>query len=365
MKINDIILFLESIAPPQLQENYDNSGLLIGHKDKVINQALITLDCTEEVVDEAIENDCDLIIAHHPIVFSGIKRFDESNYIHRTLIKAIKHDIAIYDIHTNLDNVLNGVNGAIASKLGLVNTKILRPKKNTLKKVCVFVPEQEASTVRESMWHAGAGQLGNYSQCSFNSPGLGTFLGNENSQPAYGKKNQLHFENEVRVEMVFPPHLEHNIISSMIDAHPYEEVSYDVYSLDNRHSEMGSGLIGHLEKPMDSTLFLSHLKSTMNTACIRHTKLVKKSISKVAICGGSGSFLLHDAIAQKADVFISADFKYHQFFDANDKLIIADIGHYESEQFTKDLIYGFLNKKFTKFATHLSRVNTNPINYLK
>ncbi|MEE3037819.1 MAG: Nif3-like dinuclear metal center hexameric protein [Bacteroidota bacterium] len=365
MKLTEITSFLESVAPQSLQESYDNSGLIVDNGLTNVNQALITIDCTQEVVDEAINRQCDLIIAHHPIVFTGIKSFDRSNYIHETIIKAIKNNISIFAIHTNLDNVSNGVNGAIASKLGLERTKVLRYKKGQMKKINVYVPTEFEQSVKDSMWEAGGGNIGNYSKCSFNTHGVGTFCGNDDSQPSYGQKNKLHHEKESKIEMVFPAYLERNITTKMLETHPYEEVSYDIFTLENHHIGIGSGMIGYLPNPMNTEDFLKHLKKVMKTEVIRHTKMLNQPISKVALCGGSGSFLLSDAISKEADIFISADFKYHQFFDANNKIVIADIGHFESEQFTKELIYDLLKKKFTKFATHLSRVNTNPINYLK
>ena len=365
MKIYEIINHLESIAPLSLQENYDNSGLIVGDKSKNVNTALISLDCTEKVVEEAINENCELIIAHHPIVFEGLKKITGSNYIERTLLKAIKNNIAIYAIHTNLDNIKDGVNGAIANKLGLVNSKILRTKSSFIKKLSVYCPIESEQTLKEKLWESGAGNIGNYSQCSFRSEGTGTFKGNDDSNPSIGTKNALHKENEVKIEMILPSYLEHNILSTMFENHPYEEVSYEIFTLENKNQNIGSGIYGSLSKPMKSEAFLKFVKKVMKTDCIRHTELCKENIQTVAICGGSGSFLLEDAKKIGADIFISSDFKYHQFFDADNEIIIADIGHYESEQFTKELISDILKKKFTKFATRLSSVNTNPINYLK
>ena len=365
MKIYEIINHLESIAPLSLQENYDNSGLIVGDKSKEVNAALISLDCTEEVVEEAINENCELIIAHHPIVFEGLKKITGSNYIERTILKAIKNNIAIYAIHTNLDNVKEGVNGAIANKIGLVDTKILRPKSSLIKKLVVYCPTDSEQTLKDKLWDAGAGNIGNYSQCSFRSEGKGTFKGNNDSNPSIGTKNTLHSEGEIKIEMIFSTYLEHKILSTLFETHPYEEVSYEVYTLENKNQNIGSGIYGKLSKPMNSQAFLNFVKNEMKTDCIRHTEVCKENIQTVAICGGSGSFLLEDAKRIGADIFISADFKYHQFFDADNEIIIADIGHYESEQFTKELISDILKKKFTKFATRLSSVNTNPINYLK
>jgi dinuclear metal center YbgI/SA1388 family protein len=365
MKIYEIINHLESIAPLSIQENYDNSGLIVGDKSKEVNAALISLDCTEEVVEEAINENCELIIAHHPIVFEGLKKITGSNYIERTILKAIKNNIAIYAIHTNLDNVKEGVNGAIANKIGLVDTKILRPKSSNIKKLVVCCPLDSEQKLKDKLWEAGAGNIGNYSKCSFRSKGIGTFKGNNESNPSIGTKNTLHSENEIKIEMIFPTYLEHKILSTLFVAHPYEEVSYEVYTLENKNQNIGSGIYGKLSKPMTSKAFLKFVKNEMKTDCIRHTEVCKENIQTVAICGGSGSFLLDDAKRIGADIFISSDFKYHQFFDADKEIIIADIGHYESEQFTKELISDILKKKFTKFATRLSSVNTNPINYLK
>ena len=364
MKINEIIKHLEQYAPLQLQEDYDNSGLITGDKNWETSSALVCLDCTEEVVDEAIKKSYNLIIAHHPIVFSGLKSFNGKTYIERTIIKAIKNDIAIYAIHTNLDNVKNGVNEAIAQKIGILNSKILRPKKDYVKKLSFYCPISEAENVKEKLWEAGAGNIGNYSHCSFTTEGQGTFMGNEDSQATIGKKHSLHKEKEEKIEMVVPSYLKSLILNTLFEAHPYEEVAYEIYHLENVHQNIGSGLYGELNEPMKTNDFLLHLKKVMQTDCIRYTDIHKDFIKTVAVCGGSGSFLLDDAKRIKADIFITADFKYHQFFDAENDIIIADIGHYESEQFTKELICGILNKKFTKFATHLSSINTNPINYM-
>ena len=364
MKINEITNYLESLAPLYLQEDYDNSGLIIGNKSWNVSNVLICLDCTEDVVDEAIDKSCNLIVAHHPIVFSGLKSIVGKNYIERTIIKAIKNDIAIYAIHTNLDNIKHGVNAVIAKKLGLEKTKILRPKKDFIKKLSFYCPVSDAQRLKKLLWEAGAGKIGNYSHCSFSTIGYGTFMGNDDSKPSLGKKNVLHTEKEEKIEMIFPYYLQNNILNTLFSEHPYEEVAYEIYLLDNVNQDIGSGLFGKLITPMKSNNFLKHLKKVMQTDCIRFTDIHKEQIETVAICGGSGSFLLGDAKRVKADIFITADFKYHDFFDAENDIIIADIGHYESEQFTKELLCEIFNEKFTKFATHLSSINTNPINYM-
>jgi len=361
--LKELISHLETIAPPALQENYDNSGLIVGSKNNEINAALIALDCIESTIDEAIEKGCNLVIAHHPIVFSGLKRFNGSNYVERTIIKAIKNDIAIYAIHTNLDNVVAGVNAKICDKLQLKNSKILSPKKNEFKKLVVFVPTEAKDIVLNALFSAGAGVIGNYSECSFNTSGTGTYTPDENSNPLKGEAGKREHADELRIETIIPSHAQGQIISTMISSHPYEEVAYDVYPVEITSAHIGSGMIGELENEMAAKDFLKHLKDTMKTECIRHTNLTSNKIKKVAVCGGAGSFLLNAATGQKADIFITSDFKYHQFFDAENEIVIADIGHFESEQFTIELLYDSLKEKFPKFALHCIGHNTNPIKY--
>jgi dinuclear metal center YbgI/SA1388 family protein len=361
--IREITNLLEEIAPLSLQENYDNCGLLNGSKSTICSGALITLDVTEKIIDEAIENKCNLIIAHHPLIFSGLKKLSGNTWVERTLIKAIKNDIAIYAIHTNLDNVANGVNKMMAQKIGLKEGRILQTKSGLLKKLICFCPANMADIVREALFSAGAGKIGNYENCSFNTDGKGTFKGNEKTNPYVGIAGQLHIETEVKIETIFPAHLEAQIVTALMMAHPYEEVAYDIIPLHNYWSKVGAGYIGTLEEPMEEMDFLSLLKKVFASKSIRHTQLKGEKIKKVALCGGSGSFLLKDAIHNAADIFITADFKYHQFFDADNQIVIADIGHYETEQFTKELIFNEIQKKFSTFALCLSKNNTNPIHY--
>ena len=364
MKINEITNYLESLAPLELQEDYDNSGFITGDKSWNISNILVCLDCNEEVVEEAITKSCNLIVTHHPIIFSGLKSIVGNNYVERTIIKAIKNDIAIYAIHTNLDNIKNGVNSIIANKIGLKNTKILRPKKGFIKKLCFYCPVSDANRLKKILWDIGAGKIGNYSNCSFSTIGHGTFLGNDDSKPTLGMKKVLNSNKEEKIEMIIPSYLQNKILDTLLFEHPYEEVAYEILKIENLNQDIGSGLFGKLKIPMKTNEFLKHLKKVMKTDCIKYTKLNKEYIETVAVCGGSGSFLINDAKKVKADIFISGDFKYHEFFDAENDIIIADIGHYESEQFTKDLLSDILKKKFTKFATHLSTIKTNPINYL-
>ncbi len=364
MQLKQITHFIESVAPLAFQESYDNAGLIIGHPDDEISGILITLDITEEILDEAISKKLDLIVCHHPIIFSGIKKLNGKNYIERCVAKAIKNNIAIYAAHTNLDSVFGGVNSKICEKLELQSCRILAPTSGFLRKLVTFVPVADAEKVRETILEAGAGHIGNYDSCSFNQTGSGTFRGNDQTNPYVGEKNQLHTEEEIRIETIFPKHIQSKVIQALLKAHPYEEVAYDIYPLDNEYTQIGIGMIGELQEPVDELIFLRKIKAAFNCEVVKHTRLLGKPIRKVAVCGGSGSTYLSKAMAQKVDIFISGDFKYHQFFDAENQIIIADIGHYESEQFTKEVFYELLTKKFPKFAVHLSDFSTNPVSYL-
>ena len=363
MKISTIINQLEELAPISLQESYDNSGLLVGDRNADIDSALLCLDSVEDVIEEAIARKCGMVIAHHPIVFSGIKSLTGKNYIERTLLKAIKNDIAIYAIHTNLDNVKNGVNKKMAEKIGLQNLQILSPKAGKLNKLVFFCPLNASEDVKTALFKTGGGAIGDYDCCSFSAEGEGTFKAGDRANPYVGNIGEMHREKENRIELIFPDYLKSSLISALKETHPYEEVAYDVYSLENKWAEVGSGMLGELKEPMETLAFLDSLKVNLVTDCVRHTKVVKEKVQRIAICGGSGSFLLNAAIAKRADVFITGDYKYHQFFDADEKTVIADVGHFESEQHTPELIQEYLQEKIPNFATYLSKVNTNPINY--
>ena len=364
MQIKEITKILEEFAPLSFQESYDNAGLIIGNRNDDVSGILITLDVTEEVIDEAIELGYNFVLAHHPIAMGGVKRFNGNDYNERIIIKAIKNDIAVYAGHTNVDSVMKGVNGKMCEKIGLKECKILAPKKGELYKIVTFVPKAQAEDVRKAMFAEGAGNIGNYDSCSFNIEGQGTFRGGETTNPFVGKKGELHKENEVRIETVVPGYLKGKVVSAMIKAHPYEEVAYDVYLLDNFFAQAGSGMYGELETPEDELEFIKRIKQIFGAGCVKHTALLGKTIKRVAVCGGAGSFLLGRAKGVGADIFISGDFKYHQFSDAENQLIIADIGHFESEQFTKEVFFELLTKKIPNFAIRLSKVNTNPIKYL-
>ncbi len=363
MKVSEVTQYLESIAPRAYQESYDNSGLLTGSPDQDVSGILITLDCIETIVEEAIQKKCNLIIAHHPIIFKGLKKITGSNYVERTVIKAIKNDIAIYAIHTNLDNVHTGVNLKIADKIGLKNLKILAPKSNTLTKLVTFIPKVNAQEVLDALHIAGAGQVGDYKNCSFSVTGTGTFMPTEKANPHIGKALEQEQVEEDRIEVIFPAHLEGKMVQALKKAHPYEEAAYYLTPLHNENQEVGSGMIGELDVPLEPIQFLKHLKKAMNLEVIRHTPLTDKAIKRVAICGGSGSFLLSAAIRKGAQAFVTADFKYHEFFDADNQIVISDIGHYESEVYTKELMGDILKEKFPTFAVNFSETSTNPVRY--
>ncbi len=361
-KIKDVVTHLESIAPVSYQEGYDNSGLITGDREWEVSGVMITLDAIEHVIDEAIAKECNMVVAHHPIVFQGLKKITGRNYVERTIIKAIKNDIAIYAIHTNLDNISQGVNKKICDILDLEKVKILRPKEGTLSKLVTFIPVDDTEKVLEAMHNVGAGNVGEYHNCSFKILGEGTFKPSTSANPSVGSIGNQETVKENRVEVLLPSHLESQIVAALKAAHPYEEVAYYLQSLRNTNDEVGSGMVGNLKEEMQPEDFLSYLKNRMNLKVIRHTNLIAP-IKTVAVCGGAGRFLLPDAVRCNADIFITSDFKYHEFFDADGKIVIADIGHYESEAFTKELISDLLREKFNSFAVNLSETVTNPINY--
>ncbi|MBI3133300.1 MAG: Nif3-like dinuclear metal center hexameric protein [Bacteroidetes bacterium] len=363
MKIAELTNYLESLAPLGSQESYDNCGLLTGSKNTQITNALITLDCTEAVLDEAIQKNCNLVIAHHPVIFKGLKKLTGRTYVERTIIKAIQHNIAIYALHTNLDNFQFGVNKKIGDLLGIRNPAILQPAENKLVKLSVFVPADHTEQVMNALFEAGAGHIGNYSDCSFSASGTGTFKASEGANPFVGKKGERHLEPEQKLEVLVSAHRIHETLQALKRVHPYEEIAYDLVPLLNTNRYEGAGMIGELDAPVSETEFLTRLKKTFKTGAIRHTNLRNQTVKKVAWCGGSGSFLLSKAISAGADFYITGDFKYHEFFDADNQLVIADIGHFESEQFTIELIGALLQEKFPTFAPCLAETNTNPVNY--
>ncbi len=361
MKIKDIIAVLEEWAPRSLQEEYDNCGLQVGDTKAEVSSALIALDCTEAVVEEAVARGCQLIVCHHPVIFRGLKSITGRTYVERTILAAIRNNIAIYAIHTNLDNVISGVNGEIAQRLGLKPLHVLEPKPGQLRKLVVFVPASHAETVRAAMFGAGGGGIGAYDECSFNLEGTGTFRAGEGTDPFLGEQGKRHEEQEVRVEMIYRPELEGAILQAMQSAHPYEEVAYDSYPLQNVDRTVGAGLIGEWDEPLEEMDFLEKLKQVFQVKAVRHTALLGKPVRRVALCGGSGAFLLKKAIAAGADAYLTGDIKYHEFFDADGRLLLADIGHYGSEQYTMNLIQRKFSEKLPTFAVRLTDTVTDPI----
>ncbi len=364
MKVRDITSLIEEVAPLALQESYDNVGLLIGSSESEVSGVLLTIDITEEVIEEALQHNCNLIISHHPLIFKGLKTLTDQNFVQRCVVKAVKNDISIYAAHTNIDNVQNGVNGKIADKIGLLKQSVLIPKTGLLLKLVTFVPDKYVKNVQEALFDAGAGHIGKYDRCSFNVEGKGTFRPLGTANPFTGKLNQFHTESETRIECILPEYLKMRVVDALIRVHPYEEPAYDLLPLSIWRNDTGTGIIGELEQPEDEMDFLIRLKKGFGLKSLRHTSLLQKKIRKVAICGGAGSEFLSAAISKGADVFISGDFKYHEFFNTENKILIADIGHYESEQYTKDVFYEIITKKIPNFAVRISEVNTNPIKYL-
>ena len=363
-KIKDVTNYLESIASLSHQESYDNAGLIVGDDNVDVTGILVCLDSIEETIDEAKKLGVNLVVAHHPIVFKGLKRFNGSNYVERTVIKAIKNDIAIYAIHTNLDNVPNGVNGMIAKKLGVENGRVLIPQQGKLIKLITYCPVNKVTEVLDALFAVGAGNIGNYSHCSYSSEGRGTFMANDEANPFVGNKGEVHKERETKIEVIVPIHLKSVVIDALLKSHPYEEVAYDLIPLQNTNFNTGGGVVGELKEEMSTIEFLEKIKEVMKAGVVRYTDILKPTIKTVAICGGSGSFMLSAAKKAKADLFLTSDFKYHEFFDAENQIVIADIGHYESEQYTSELLSELLTQKFSTFAVRISGINTNPVNYL-
>ena len=363
MTVKEITNILEELAPLPYAEDFDNVGLLVGDYKNTVSGILVTLDTLENVIEEAIEKKCNLIVSFHPIIFSGLKKFNGSNYVERVVIKAIQNNIAIYSMHTALDNSFMGVNAKICDVLGLKNTQILIPQKGSIKKLTTYVPKKDEFTLKTALFKIGAGAIGNYSHCSFVTEGTGSFKPEKNSHPTKGKVGEIHLEDEIQLHITFDKILEKKVLETLFKEHPYEEVAYEIQTLENSNQQIGMGMYGEFETEMKEEDFLFFVKNKMKTACIRHSNLLGKPIKKVAVLGGSGSFAIKNALNINSDAFITADLKYHQFYEAESKILIADIGHYETEQFTKNLLVDYLTKKIPNFAVCLSDSKTNPISY--
>lgn len=363
MTVKDILSCLTQVAPLSWQESYDNAGLQVGDDGQEVTKALISLDVTEAVVEEAVAKSCNLIVSHHPLIFRGLKHLTPKTAVERAVVMAIKHDIAIISMHTNLDNSALGVNRRLAEMLGLKNIRILQPLTGRLKKLVVFCPADYAERVRNAMFEAGAGCIGNYGSCSFNATGQGSFMAGEGTHPFVGERGELHYENEVRIETVVPDYLLNVVVEAMLKNHPYEEVAYDVYCIDNEYELAGSGTIGEFDSPMSEEEFLNHVSEVLKVPSLRHSELTGRMVKRVAMCGGAGSFLLGDAKRNGADAFLSADMKYHEFFEAEGDILMVDGGHFETEQFTKELIRDLIRKNFATFAAEIAETNTNSVHY--
>jgi dinuclear metal center YbgI/SA1388 family protein len=364
MKLRELCSFLESEIPLAFQESYDNSGLQVGNPEMAINAALLAVDVTEEVIAEALKYSCNLVISHHPLIFGNLKRITGNTQAERIVYSCIKNDIAVYSAHTNLDITHSGVSRKMAEKLGLENIVVLVPLEKKLIKLVTYIPESHLDKVRNAIFDAGAGSVGNYDRCGFTVDGTGSFRGNEQTNPFVGKSGEMTFEKEVRFETVFYSHLKEKMIRTLIENHPYEEVAYDLYSLENRNIDAGLGCTGEFPSPLMEEEFLHKVSEVFNSGGIRHSQKSGRKINKVALCGGSGASLISNAISSKSDAYITADIKYHSYFEAENKLLLVDTGHYESEKFAVEILKDLIIKKFPKFALRFSETNTNPINYL-
>ncbi|HAP59605.1 MAG TPA: Nif3-like dinuclear metal center hexameric protein [Cytophagales bacterium] len=363
LKIKDLTQYLDKVVPATYMESYDNVGLLVGSPTAELTGVMVSLDMTEAVIEEAVAEGCNLIVAHHPIIFKGLKRLTGSNYVERTVMLALEKGVRLYAAHTNLDNQHTGVNRVIADRLGLESPTILAPKSQTLQKLITYIPQEATDSVMEAIHQEGAGQIGNYSHCSFRVVGQGAFQAEEGAQPTVGAVGNLEKVTEDRVEVMFPMHLQGKVVAALKKAHPYEEVAYYIHSTENVNQEIGAGMIGTLPEAMEGTAFLDYLKERMDLTALRHTPMPQQPIKKVAVCGGAGSFLIKAARRAGADAYVTADVKYHEFFDAEDQMMIADIGHYESEVYTKELLKNIIRENFPNIAVRLSKVVTNPLRY--
>ena len=364
MKIKELVSALERFAPLPLQDGFDNAGLQIGLTDAEATGALLCLDVTEAVLDEAIALGCNLVISHHPLIFKGYKSITGKDYVERCILKAIRNDMVLYAAHTNLDNAKGGVNYKIAEKIGLKHLQVLEPKRNSLLKLVTFVPTEQAERVRKALFAAGCGNIGGYDSCSYNLKGEGTFRAGENTHPFCGSIGELHREEEVRIETILPSYKKGEVVRALLSAHPYEEPAFDLYPLENEWTQAGAGIVGELETPETELEFLKRIKKIFEVECVKHNRLTGREIQKVALCGGAGAFLIPQAIRSGADIFITGEIKYHDYFGHEDEILLAEIGHYESEQYTKEIFYSIIRDLFPNFALHLSKINTNPIKYL-
>ena len=367
--VHDLARLLEAAAPLAYQESYDNAGLQCGNPQAEVTGVLIALDCTPAVVAEALRRGCNVVVCHHPVIFRPLKRLTGANEVEQTLIAALKNDVAIYAAHTNLDNVRGGVNDKLAEKLGLRKTRVLAPQSGTLARLITYVPHRPedqqaevAGRVLAALYAAGAGQVGQYANCSFQTPGTGTFTPGAGTRPLIGTPNQPETVPELRLEVLLPLHRQAAVLRALRAAHPYEEVAYELIKLENTQ-EVGAGLVGELPAPMAPAAFRAMLKAQLLVPVVRHTAF-EREIRTVAICGGAGAFLIGAARAAGADAYVTGDVKYHEFFGAEGQLMLCDVGHFESEQFTNEVFSDLLTAGFGRtFAVLISETPTNPVQY--
>lgn len=364
MKVREILESLEHFAPLPLQDSFDNAGLQVGVTEVEATGTLLCLDVTEAVVDEAISLGFNLIISHHPLIFKSCKSITGKDYIGRCIFKAIKNDIVIYSAHTNLDNVVKGVNAKMAEKIGLKNIRILSARNDALLKLVVYVPSEYVGSVREALFAAGCGCIGQYDSCSYSCEGKGTFRPLEGTRPFCGVIGKLHTASEVRVETILPAHCKADVLQVLLDNHPYEEPAFDFYPVRNDWSQVGAGVVGELEKPMECRDFLWKVKQTFGVECIRHNGFNDRKIATVALCGGAGAFLIPQALHGKADAFVTGEIKYHEYFGYENDILLVQAGHYESERYTIELFSEVLGKSFPGLRIRQTECNTNPIKYL-
>lgn len=363
MKISEITGAIEKYAPLWLQEEWDNAGLQVGDTDREATGAVLCVDATEAIVDEAIDRGVNLVISHHPLLFRGLKRITGRTATERIVAKALKHDIAIYSAHTNMDSAPGGVSWATGRRAGLTAMRTLVPQQGRLMKLAVFVPSAYSNAVSEALWNAGAGRMGNYDRCAYMTDGRGTYRPLPGADPAIGTVGQSHTEAETRIEVVFPTAISGRVVQAMLKAHPYEEPAFDLIPLANDITSAGLGVIGSLKTPMPASEYIAWVKQALGIGAIPYAGDARRMVHRVALCGGAGAEFIGNAIAAGADLYMCGDLKYHDFTTHADSIVLADIGHYESEQCTKEIFYDIIQKNFPNFATYYAEEDKNPISY--
>ncbi len=363
MKLKEVVQNIEEVFQMSLAESYDNVGLLCGNPDRDVAGILVAHDALEIVVDEAIEKNLNLIVCFHPIIFSGLKTLTGKNYVEKSILKAIENKIAIFAIHTAFDNDGLGVNFGICEKLELINQQILMPKQEQLLQLSVHVPRENAVELKDALFSAGAGNVGNYDECSFTISGEGSFRPLEGANPYSGSLNEREIADEVLISVIAEKFKLNKIVAAMKSAHPYEEVAYQIVELKNENHHVGLGRFGDLETEMEAEEFLKMVKGKFGLNVIRHSNILDKKIKRVGVLGGSGASGIAAAKRAKCDAYLTGDLKYHDFFQAENEMLLCDIGHFESEQFVVHQIFDILSEKFPKFAISKSVEKTNPVNY--